>query len=74
MRTFLVSAALCLTLTACEQQGPAEQAGEELDEAVESLQRDAEEMGEQMDDAIDDARDEAEAAAEELRDEVDPNS
>jgi F0F1-type ATP synthase membrane subunit b/b' len=74
MRTILVAAALCLVLTACEQEGPAERAGEEVDEAVESLQRDAEEMQEQVDDAIDDARQEAEDAAEDLRDEVDPNS
>lgn len=74
MRTFLVSAALCLFLTACEQQGPAERAGEEIDEAVDSLQRDAQDMQEQVDDAIDDARQEAEDAAEDLRDEVDPNS
>ena len=72
---------LLFALAACEQQGPAERAGEELDEAVQSLQRDAEDMQEQVDDAVDEARNEAsdmardaEQAVEELKDEVDPDT
>jgi len=46
-------------LTACENEGPAEEAGEEVDEAFE-------ETG----DAIDETADEAEDAADEVEDEL----
>lgn len=59
----LVVAMLFGALVACTDQGPAERAGEEIDEAAESAQRDLEEAGEEIDDAVDDAREEIEDAA-----------
>jgi predicted small lipoprotein YifL len=55
MRNVLLAsmAALALSLTACEKKGPAEQAGEAIDES-------AEKMGDKMEKAMDDAGDEVE--------------
>ena len=46
----LLAGAMLLTLSACEQQGPAETAGEKIDSAVEKA-------GEQMEQAGDSIRD-----------------
>lgn len=43
----LLMSVLMITLTACDDQGPAEEAGEQIDETVEDA-------GEAIDDAIDD--------------------
>ncbi|HMB73363.1 MAG TPA: hypothetical protein VKQ06_07310 [Gammaproteobacteria bacterium] len=51
-------------LAACEDQGPLEQAGEEIDEAVEDIQTEGEDPVNQIDDAIDEVRDAAEDAVE----------
>jgi len=51
-------------LSGCEEQGPAEEAGEEIDEAVEDA-------GEQIDDAAEEAGDAVEDAAEEVEEETD---
>lgn len=56
LRSILLGLALAagsLALVACEQQGPAEEAGENLDEAVE-------EAGDKMEDAADEAEEETE--------------
>lgn len=56
--------ALCcaavLALAACEEEGPAERAGERLDDALSEAQ-----------DRLEDARDEVEDAAEDVRDALD---
>jgi len=47
-------------LTGCEQQGPAEEAGEEIDEAVEDAGEEIDEAAEEAGDAVEDAADEVE--------------
>jgi outer membrane lipoprotein-sorting protein len=42
-------------LAGCEEQGPAEEAGEEIDEAVEEAGDDMEEAAEEVEDEVDDA-------------------
>lgn len=42
-------------LTGCEEQGPAEEAGENIDEAVEEAGDEMEEAAEEAEDEIDDA-------------------
>lgn len=51
-------------LTGCEEQGPAEEAGEEIDEAVEDA-------GEEIDEAAEEAGDAVEEAADEVEEETD---
>ena len=60
---FIGTAAL---FAGCEDQGPLERAGEEIDEAVEDVRAGGETTGNQIDDAIDDVRDAAEDARDEL--------
>ena len=54
-------------LIGCEEQGPLERAGEEIDEAFEDARHGGETLGNQIDDAIDDARDELNEAGQRLR-------
>ena len=61
MNTKLILAALAATaslgLTACEKQGPLEKAGEEVDEAVDTIKNGGEEStASKVDDAVDEAR------------------
>lgn len=50
--------ALAMALTGCsEEQGPAEEAGEQIDEAAEDLQDDAGEAAEETGDAVEEATD-----------------
>lgn len=64
----VLSALACLTLAGCSEKGPAEEAGENIDQAVEQgkdavedagQQGPAEEAGEEMDEAVDEMKDEA---------------
>lgn len=62
MNLKLILAALAATaalgLAACEKQGPLERAGEEVDEAVDTIKNGGEEStSNKVDDAIDEARD-----------------
>jgi hypothetical protein len=52
-------------LLACEKQGTLEQAGEEIDEAVEDIKAGGETTGNKIDDAIDEVKDDVEDAVEE---------
>jgi hypothetical protein len=52
-------AALSLGFAACEKKGPVEQAGEEVDEAVNSVRNGGETAGDKLDDAGDKVRDAA---------------
>ena len=65
----LLAATLSLGLAACDKKGPVEQAGEEVDEAVDTIKNGGEESTEnKVDDAIDEAREGAEDATDELKD------
>ena len=56
-RLHLLMAALSLTaLVACDNKGPMEQAGEEVDEAVDTLKNGEESTANKLDDAVDEAR------------------
>jgi vacuolar-type H+-ATPase subunit H len=55
---------MALLLLACEKQGALEQAGEEIDEAVEDIAAGGETTGNKIDDAIDEARKDIEDAVE----------
>jgi predicted small lipoprotein YifL len=62
----IAAAALSIGVAACEKKGPLEQAGEEVDEAVDTMKRGGEESTEnKVDDAVDEARD----AVDELKEE-----
>jgi predicted small lipoprotein YifL len=60
--------ALSVGLAACEKKGPLEQAGEEIDEAVDTVKNGGEEStANKVDDAVDEAREGAADAADELK-------
>jgi hypothetical protein len=51
-----LAATAALGLMACEKQGPLEKAGEEVDEAVDTVKNGEESTASKVDDAIDEAR------------------
>jgi predicted small lipoprotein YifL len=51
-----IACALSLSLAACEKKGPLEQAGEEVDEAIDTMKRGEESMSNKIDDAVDELR------------------
>jgi len=54
---YLLLAALSLTaLSACDNKGPVEQVGEEIDEAVDTIRNGEESTANKLDDAVDEAR------------------
>jgi hypothetical protein len=60
-----LAATAALGMAACEKQGPIEKAGEEVDEAVDTIKNGGEEStATKVDDALDEARDAAEDTAE----------
>lgn len=67
----LMLAALTCTMTlgiaACEKKGPVEQAGEEVDEAIDTMKNGRESTSNKLDDAADDVREGASDAADELK-------
>lgn len=64
----LLATSLSVGLAACEKKGPVEQAGEEVDEAVNTIKNGGKEStGSKVDDAVDEAREGAEDAADELK-------
>ena len=66
--TALLASTLSLGLAACEKKGPLEQAGEEVDEAIDTVRNGGEEStANKVDDAIDEAREGANDAADELK-------
>ena len=65
-QTGLIPFVLLLTFTSCEQQGPLERAGEEIDEAVEDVRAGGETTGNKVDDAIDEVADAVENVREDL--------
>ena len=64
----MLAATLTLSLAACEKKGPVEQAGEEVDEAIDTIKNGGKEStANKVDDAVDEAREGAEDAADELK-------
>ena len=60
--------ATLLGLLGCDDKGPVEQAGEEVDEAVDTIKRGGDESTEnKVDDAVDEVREGAQDAAEEVK-------
>ena len=57
----VLAATVALGTAACEKQGPVERAGEEVDEAVDTIKHGGEEStANKVDDALDEARDSVE--------------
>ena len=64
----MLAAPLSLGMAACEKKGPVEQAGEEVDEAVDTMKHGGKEStANKVDDAVDEAREGAEDAGDELK-------
>jgi predicted small lipoprotein YifL len=64
----MLAATLSLGMAACEKKGPVEQAGEEVDEAIDTMKHGGKEStANKVDDAVDEARAGAEDAADELK-------
>jgi predicted small lipoprotein YifL len=51
-----LACAMSLGLAACENKGPLEQAGEEIDEAVDTMKHGEESTSNKLDDAVDELR------------------
>jgi len=51
-----LAATAALGLAACEKQGPVERAGEEVDEAIDTIKNGEESTANKVDDAVDEAR------------------
>jgi len=63
-----LACSLSLGLAACEKKGPIEQAGEEVDEAVDTMKHGGKEStSSKLDDAADEVREGAEDAADKLK-------
>jgi hypothetical protein len=58
---------MTLGIVACEKKGPMEQAGEEVDEAIDTVKNGEESTSSKVDDAADDVREGASDAADELK-------
>jgi hypothetical protein len=56
----LLLGTVVFTIGACDQEGPAERAGESIDEAAEEVQEGVEEAGEEVQGAVESAREELE--------------
>lgn len=65
----MFSTALLAGLPGCEREGTLERAGEEADEAVDTLKEGEESTATKVDDAVDEAREGAKETAEEVREE-----
>lgn len=62
-----VMGVLALGMAACDDKGPAEQVGEEVDEAVDTVREGGESAANKADDAVDEMREGAQDAAEEVK-------
>jgi len=56
IKTLLASLLVLGAVSACEKKGPLEQAGEEIDEAVETAKDGKESTANKVDDAVDELR------------------
>ena len=64
IRLGLLAGALVLSLAGCEEKGPAERAGERMDEAIEDVQDSTEDMRDEAGEALDEAQREFDEAVE----------
>lgn len=58
---------LILGLAACDNKGPVEQVGEEIDEAVDTARNGGESTANKVDDAVDEVREGVKDAADEVK-------
>ena len=65
---WIALAVTTLLAVGCEKKGPAEQAGEEVDEAIDTIKNGKESTASKLDDAFDDARDGLDDAKKEITD------
>tara|TARA_Y100001933_G_C18815567_1_gene486942 strand:+ start:90 stop:317 length:228 start_codon:yes stop_codon:yes gene_type:complete len=63
----LCSLGLAMVLQSCEEQGPAEKAGEKVDSAIEQTQEKLEEAGEKMEEAVEEGGEKIEEAGEKMQ-------
>ena len=63
----VLCALLTVPLAACDNKGPVEQVGEEVDEAVNTVREGGESTATKVDDAIDEVREGVKDAAEEVK-------
>ena len=63
----MIACGAVLALAGCEKEGKMEKAGEELDEAVETIKQGEEPVSAKIDDAIDEAKEGVEKAAEDVK-------
>ncbi len=64
----IVSGLMIVGLSGCEREGPLERAGEEVDEAIDTVRDGEESTSNKVDDAVDEMRDGVNDAADEVRD------
>jgi hypothetical protein len=64
---WLALLASSVLLVACNEQGPLERAGENVDNAVKDLKSDGKAVGNKVGDAADDVKDAAKDAADDLK-------
>jgi hypothetical protein len=64
----LIGTSVAFGLAGCEKEGTLERAGEEVDEAVDTMRDGEESTSNQVDDAVDEVREGARETAEEARD------
>lgn len=62
--TLLLIAFSAIFASACEEKGPAERAGEQIDDAMSEVADEAEQMGDEVKDAAEEAKEKAEEAVE----------
>ncbi|MCB2218719.1 hypothetical protein [Desulfofustis glycolicus] len=65
--TLLLCLLALFVFTACESEGPAEQAGEKIDNAVEEAQEGLEEAGDAIEDTAEEAGEKIEDAGDKVR-------
>lgn len=63
----MLGAMLVVSLAGCEREGTMERAGEEIDEAVDTIREGEESTSNKIDDAADEVRDGVNDAADEVR-------
>lgn len=77
MRKFLLIALAGLSMavaTGCEEEGPMEEFGESMDNAVEDVRDSGSEMGREMEHAVDEMSEGVEDACEEIKDGMDADN
>ena len=65
---FVCCLGLVIILQSCEEQGPAEKAGEKVDNVMEQAQEKLEEAGDKMKDAVEQGKETLEEASEDNQD------